>query len=218
MGDLFHRTVVAFGRGVFLCATSPTVLHAERTRRDGAWLIAINHGSDMDIMPVMRSCHRRIDWLSITEVFAKPFIGWLAGKMGAFPIDRSMRDTVGVRRIYERLEAGRVVGMFPEGRIPRRPEESVLHGAALKAGIGQIAHSTGAPILPCVLLDAKNLEGVLPWLPLRRARYGIIYGEPLRADPDLERKQAARLLEEELAGKMRELHRELLEHYTPTHP
>ncbi len=216
MGDLFHRSVVAVGRGVFLCITSPTVLHAERTHRDGAWMIAINHGSEMDIMPVMRSCRRRIDWLSITEVFAKPFVGWVAAKMGAFPIDRSMRDTVGVRRIYERLEAGRVVGMFPEGRIPRRPEESVLQGGRLKPGIGQIAYSCGVPVLPCVLLDGTNLEGVLPWLPLRSARYGIIYGEPLWADPDLERKQAARLLEEQLADKMRELHQELLQHYTPT--
>ena len=213
--EIPHRFLRCFGRGVFHLATRATVLHADRSRQQGGFLLASNHECPLDILVLERSCHRLMEWLSIPEVMGRPILGRFARAMGAFAVDRSTRDAVGTRVLLERLKAGRVIGFFPEGRIPRRSEESMLHGAAPKAGIGGIAHMAGVPVVPAVLRDSRSLQGVTAWLPLRSARYGLIFGEPLWADPDLDRKAAAQDLEQRLAQAMTDLHAELLASYSP---
>src|SRR5262245_39300755 len=51
-----------------------------------------------------------------------------------------------VRRISDSLARGRVVGIFPEGRVSR---DGLLGG--FRRGIATIAAQTGAPVVPCAL-------------------------------------------------------------------
>jgi 1-acyl-sn-glycerol-3-phosphate acyltransferase len=126
----------------------------------------------------MRSSPKRLDFVSIAEVFAKPFVGWFFGNMNAFALDRGRRDSATVRIILDRLARGRSVAMFPEGHI-RKPEQSVVRGAPFRGGVARIARLAGAPILPVVAWGTPAYSRFTAWLPHRRTRYGINYGEPI---------------------------------------
>jgi 1-acyl-sn-glycerol-3-phosphate acyltransferase len=103
--------------------------------------------------------------------------------MNAFALDRGRRDPATVRTILDRLERGRVVGMFPEGRI-RREDESVLNGHPFRPGVARIARLANVPIVPAAVSGVSAYAKPLSWLPLRRVRYGVIYGEPILPEGD----------------------------------
>ncbi|MGC4032936.1 MAG: lysophospholipid acyltransferase family protein [Tepidisphaeraceae bacterium] len=183
MSDLFYDTLVLLGRHPFWVSSRPTVLDAGVTRRNGAFILAANHASPYDIPILMRHCHRRIDFVSIREVFEKPFTRWLYGNMNAFPLDRSRADSPAVRTILDRLHRGRVIGMFPEGGF-RLGKDSVLNSRRIRPGIGRLAKIANVPILPCAIVGSQNFGHALSWLPLRRTRYGVAFGEAILPDGD----------------------------------
>ena len=178
MSDLFYRVVRTVGRPVFWMASSPTVLHAERLKKTGAVILAPNHLSPYDVPCLMASTRRGLDFVSIAELFRKPVVGWFLTSMNAFGLDRSRRDPATARTILDRLERGRAVAMFPEGQI-RRAENSVLSGGAFKTSVTRLARLAGVPIVPCVVLATGVFSRPGAWLPLKRARYGVHFGEPL---------------------------------------
>ncbi len=185
MSDLFYDALWYSGYHAFWLSSSPTVIGAEHTRRPGAYILAANHGSPYDIPLLMRHARRRLDFVSVTEVFQNRFVAWLYGSMNAFPLDRSRPDAPTVRTLLDRLARGRVVCMFPEGRL-RRGAESVIHTRQIKPGIGRIAQLANVPIIPCVIINSAAYSRFTSWLPIRRTRYGIIFGAPIEpASPPL---------------------------------
>jgi 1-acyl-sn-glycerol-3-phosphate acyltransferase len=84
--------------------------------------------------------------------------GWkrrLLPLIGVFPIspDKGQLDEVGLRTVYQILDRGGVVLMFPEGRYSRgralRP---------LKTGIGYFALQAGVPICPVAVRGTDVLR------------------------------------------------------------
>lgn len=206
MGDLFYNTVWTIGRPAFWTSSSPVVIGAEKTRRDGAYILASNHESPYDVPLLMCHCARPIDFVSITEVFQNPLVAWFYGSMNAFPLDRSRRDVHTLRIILDRLARGRVVGMFPEGRL-QPGEHSLVHTRRIRPGIGRIAKLANVPIMPCFVMNSQAYTRFASWLPLRATRYGIIFGDPIQPndDPDItERTLVETLLKrrEHLVGLM----------------
>ncbi|MEX1025733.1 MAG: lysophospholipid acyltransferase family protein [Planctomycetota bacterium] len=195
--------------GLAVCSRA-TVLHAERTQLEGGWLLAANHVSHYDVAPIARSTARLIDWVSITEVFAVPWLRWFCGRMGAFPIDRGRLDPHGLRVIYQRLSAGRVVGIFPEGALATT-ERTILEGH-FRSGIGKLAFAADVPIVPCVHLGTESMGAWYTWLPLKLVRYGVAFGEPLYVDRGLGRRAAALDIEARMVSAMEALALELEQH------
>lgn len=66
---------------------------------------------------------------------------------GVFPVKRSSADRKSVNRASTLLQQGKVVGIFPQGRIVRghQPFE-------LKSGAALLAARTGMPLLPAVIV------------------------------------------------------------------
>jgi 1-acyl-sn-glycerol-3-phosphate acyltransferase len=122
--------------------------------------------------------------------------------IGSFPVDRGRPDRVAVRTAIDRLEKGHVVGLFPEGGI-RDGANSVLGGASLRSGIGAIAHLGRAPVVPCVILGSDRLYAWRSWLPFRRAKVWVVFGDPLSCGAG--GKSARNLLQAELADSLRAL-------------
>jgi 1-acyl-sn-glycerol-3-phosphate acyltransferase len=200
-GYWFYWLVVTVCRFPFWVSSRPVVLHAERAARRGPYLLASNHLSPYDVPALMRFTPRALDFVSTVEVFRNPFAAWLYSRMGTFPLDRSRRDVQTVRIIIDRLERGRVVAMFPEGRV-RAESESVIHGAPFKARAGKIATMAKVPIVPAVVLGSKAYSRSSNWLPLRRVRYGVAYGEAIEATDEAE-------AERQLAEAFKSLYAEL---------
>lgn len=181
MPDSFYRVVRAIGRPVFWAASRAIVLHGDRIDRPGAMLIAPNHLSPYDVPCLIASTGQLLDFVSIVEVFRNRAAAWFLGNMNAFPLDRGRVDPATTRKIVDRLERGRKVVMFPEGQI-RRAETSLLRGGTFKPSVVRLARLAGAPVVPCVVLGTGAFGRAGAWLPLRRTRYAVAFGEPMRVD------------------------------------
>lgn len=178
MSDTFYKVVRAIGRPCFWVCSRPVVIGLECVPATGPFILAATHQSPFDVALLIRHNDRLLDFVSITEVFRNPFVGWFYGNMNAFPLERSRPDAATVRVILNRLEAGRAVAMFPEGRICAG-EQSVVHTGRIRSGLGRIAQLTGVPIVPCVIVNSGAFARVTSWLPLRHTVYGMHFGEPI---------------------------------------
>jgi 1-acyl-sn-glycerol-3-phosphate acyltransferase len=202
MSDTFYKAVRFVGRSAFAVSASPLVLGAEHTDRPGGFLLAANHQSPYDIPLLIRHTRRLVDFVSIVEVFRHPLMAWFYGNMNAFPLDRTKPDTPTVRTILDRLEAGRCVGIFPEGGF-RNGSASVVHSLRIKPGTARLARLAKVPIVPAIVIGSGDYSRVSAWLPTRSTRYGILFGPAMEPGEDDERGDTC------LAQAMAELHRTL---------
>jgi 1-acyl-sn-glycerol-3-phosphate acyltransferase len=186
MSDAFYRAVRFIGVPVLRMSSRPVVIGVEHVPTTGACLIAATHQSPYDVALLIQHTPRLLDFVSIVEVFRNPLVAWFYGSLNAFPLDRSRPDAKTVRIIVDRLKRSRAVAIFPEGGF-RKGEASVVHTRRLRGGCGRIARMTGAPVIPCVILNSQVYSRPLSWLPIRRTFYGMIYGAPIEptSDPEI---------------------------------
>jgi 1-acyl-sn-glycerol-3-phosphate acyltransferase len=104
-----------------------------------------------------------------------------------------------------------MVGMFPEGGV-RRPANSVFAGGPLQPGFAKLAQVADVPVLPCVVVGGGKLRRWMNWLPLRRTRWAVAFGEPLTLRRELERAAARAALIEDVRRSLAALHEEV-RHY-----
>lgn len=208
MSDLYYTIVRTLGRPAFWLSSRETYLHRDRIDRPGPLLLAPNHLSPYDVPCIMASTRRKIDFVSVVEFFRNPVSAWFLTGMNAFPLDRGRVDPATTRKILDRLERGRKVAMFPEGGI-RPPSKSLLAGASFKPSVARLARLARVPIIPCVVLGTGAFARPTAWLPLKRTRYAIGYGEPIEVEPEGEEKDACARAVERLTAAYASLYTEL---------
>ncbi len=130
----------------------------------GGAVIVSNHISHFDPVLLSVAFTRSIDWMTTEEFYANRFGGAFLRALNTFPVDRSRPDQRALRLGVERLRAGRIVGMFPEGGI-RAGETSILGGAAPKSGAAALARLAHVPIIPTVIFGSDRLYAKRSWLP-----------------------------------------------------
>jgi 1-acyl-sn-glycerol-3-phosphate acyltransferase len=189
------------------------VLRPEITRRPGPWILAANHISHFDPPLIGAAARRKIDFMGMRELFGNPISGAWMRAVDCFPVDRARLDRAAVRTALQRLQKGRVTGIFPEGGI-RDGAGSVLEGAPVRPGVAGIAQIAGVPIIPCVIIGTDRLY-ILPrlWRPGRRIPVWIGFGEPLTASPEGGRAAARAAFETAMAEAFQSLASEMREHF-----
>ena len=210
MSDAFYSFIKFWGYQAFWVSSRPVILHRERVNRDGAFLLASNHLSPFDVPLLVYCTRRRLDFVSIVEVFRNPFVAWFYSSFNAFPLDRSRPDAPTVRVLLDRLKRGRVVAMFPEGYL-RTEQTSVLAGGPFKPGVARLAQLADVPVVPAVVVNSGAYRKVKAWMPLKRIRWGANFGEPLTVRKDLPEDEARTVMLEELRQSWLALHNELLQ-------
>lgn len=208
MSDATYRIVRTIGVPAFRVSASPVVLNHGRLPPRGAAILAPNHLSHYDVPCLMAETRRNIDFVSVAEFLKVPWVAMFFRAMNCMFLDRGRADPATVRAAVDRLRRGRLVALFPEGRI-RDFGESVVHGHPFKPGVVRIAQLAGAPIVPCVVLGTAPYRRVTSWLPHRAIRYGINYGEPMRVRTDLEPEAARADLTRRLSAAYVDLYQEL---------
>lgn len=199
---------------LFACVARTRVLGRENANRDGGFLLASNHISHFDPFLISLTVRRKIDWMTMAEFFRFP-LGFLLRAIDAFPAERDRADLKTIRTAIERLKAGRIVGLFPEGGI-RDGANSLLEGAPLRPGASTLAQIAGVPVLPCVILGTDRLYSKRQWLPFRRTPIWIAFGNPISHFPELQKSHALERIESELAAAFKNLYAELREKFRLT--
>ena len=177
--DRLYRVLCRTLGPVHAVTSRPTVLHRERLPATGGVLVASNHTSVYDINVLLYASRPRpLDYITTTQVMAHPVWGWLGRRMHTVPLKHGRVNGDAVRKVVAQLKEGRAVALFPEGRLADEAE-SVTCGGDHRAGVGRMAVLAGVPVLPVVAFDTGHYAGFVSWLPLRRVRWGVIYGEPI---------------------------------------
>ena len=207
MGDAFYNLVWAVCAGPVWAGSRRVLLHRDRVPRRGGFILAPNHLSPYDVPCLMLSTPRHLDFLSIVEMKRKPWVGPFFRGMNCVFVDRDRRDNPAAHAMEGRLRRGRVIAMFPEGRI-RYEEDSVIHGGSFRPGVARLAQLAEVPILPCVVRGSVGYSKPAGWIPLKLWKHGINYGELIEVPKD-GGEQAAQSALERLAGAYIELNAEL---------
>ena len=139
------------------------------------YIIAANHQAWFDpafIIPFFPEAPVIYTMAKRETVFNRAWKRRLLPLVGVFPISpqRGELDEAGLRTVYQVLDRGGVVLIFPEGRYSRgralRP---------LKVGIGHFALHAGVPICP---VTVRGTGALRPF-----SRIDVVIGAPIQLDP-----------------------------------
>jgi 1-acyl-sn-glycerol-3-phosphate acyltransferase len=148
----------------------------ERIPREDGLLLVCNHISFADPPLLGTVMPRPVEFMTMVEMFRKPWMARLLRTAGCFPVDRSRVDQRAVREAIRRLRAGRCLAIFPEGGI-RLTQKSVLGGDPdIKPGAGAIALLANAVILPVIVRDTRKPYVARNWL--HRESLSVTFGQP----------------------------------------
>src|SRR5580698_4419493 len=162
------------------------------------YILASNHISHFD-PPFLGSRFRRyVDWMAMEELFRNRPSAVLMESLCAFKVRRDGTDRTGIRTAVKRLEAGRVVGVFPEGGI-RAGKGSVLEGAQMWPGASALAVLSGKPIVPAVIIGSDRLYDKRNWFRIRHVPVWLGFGEKISPRTDLPKRAARELVQKSLS-------------------
>jgi 1-acyl-sn-glycerol-3-phosphate acyltransferase len=107
-----------------------------------------------------------------STVFNTRFKRWLLPRLAVFPIrrNRGMLDEAAVEGVYELLNSGERVLVFPEGAYGKDGQLRPL-----KDGVGYFAINSGKPLLPLSLSGTDRLRLF--------GRVRVVIGKPFIPDP-----------------------------------
>lgn len=167
----------------------------ENVPKEGGFVIACTHNGYIDIMNLGVSIYpREIHFMAKKQLFEIKGLGWLIGKLNAFPVDRENPGPSVIKIPRQLIKDGRIVGIFPSGT--RNSENTEL-----KAGAVTIAQLAKAQIVPAAYIGPKNAKAVF-----KREKGYLIYGKPFSVEGGKEaREESIRHLEAELERLTNEL-------------
>ncbi len=153
------------------------VIGRENIPREGGVLLCGNHVSYIDPPALGGGATRPVHFMAKFELFQVPVLGFLIRNVGAFPVRQKTADRAALKKAIELLEAGEVVGMFPEGKRNMHPEELL----PAEPGVGMIVLRAKVPVIPVALI---NTEKLLPphSLFFKFSRVKVVYGKPVQLD------------------------------------
>ena len=115
-------------------------------RIKGKAIVISNHRSIFDYPVAIFLFWRRTLRFHMSElVMKKPVLGVLLRMLGGIYVNRDSHDYGYMRKSERILEKGGVVGICPEGRLPRKGEQLPLE---FKTGAAYLALTTDTPVIP----------------------------------------------------------------------
>ena len=117
---------------------------------EGPCVIVCNHVSYVDAVVIAACVRRPIRFVMDHRIFRFPLLSFLFRTMRAIPIAPAREDpalkAAAFDEVRRALEAGEVVGIFPEGRLTDSGELN-----AFRPGVEQIVSATPVPVVPMAL-------------------------------------------------------------------
>jgi 1-acyl-sn-glycerol-3-phosphate acyltransferase len=172
--------LVGFGRLWLRVSATGT----EHVPREGPFILAPVHRSNIDFLLVLVCTRRRIRFLAKDSLW-KGFWATLFTALGGIPVARGSADREALRTCVQAIEAGEPLVIFPEGTRQQGPVvQELFDGPAF------VQSRTGVPIVP---VGIGGSESAMPkgstFIKPRKVR--LVVGEPLAA-PEVDGPKARR--------------------------
>lgn len=160
--------------------------------KDGPVIVVANHTCGIDPLLLVASIPHRVPAFMVAAEFSDPPIGGRVMRaIECIPVRRDGRDTAATRAALRHLKAGKMLGIFIEGRIPRPGEV-----AEAKDGATVLALHSGARLVPAHISGTIWDESLLRSF-LRPHKARVRFGTPI----DL-RTWAARRADKQTVGEL----------------
>ena len=141
----------------------------------GPTILISNHTCGIDNFLLQASCERKLGFLIVQDWYdfwmLRPFCRWI----GCIPVRRDGRDLAATRAALRALEQGRVVPIFPEGRI--RPESGHGFGTP-QPGSAFLALRSGVPVIPAYISGTPRTSDIFRAL-RTPSRARVVFGPPV---------------------------------------
>jgi len=178
VSHIFYRLFRALVVGICVAYTRTRVIGKHNIPKNGAFLLAPIHRSNIDTPLAAAVTARRMRFMGKDSIWKFKPIGWIISSLGAFPVTRGSADREALKRCISVLEAGEPLVLFPEGTRQSGPlVQPLFDGAAY------VAVKAGVPIIP---VGIGGSEGVMPKgsKMIYPRKCVIVIGEPIVATAD----------------------------------
>ncbi|HUI89828.1 MAG TPA: lysophospholipid acyltransferase family protein [Anaerolineales bacterium] len=129
----------------------------ENVPLDGALIVASNHVTNWDVIPMQLSLPRVIFFMGKAELFKFPLMDMVFRNCGAFPVFRGEKDAWAMRHALTVLDHKQSLGMFPEGHRSKGRGLGVA-----KTGTARLAIESNCPILPMAITGSDKFFKSFP--------------------------------------------------------
>ena len=183
MAEPTYTPVIALCRLVFRgLGLRFSISGEEHVPRTGGAVMAINHVGYLDFTfagLAARPAGRLVRFMAKKEVFDHKVSGPLMRGMKHIPVDRKGAAVESYMAAVKSLQAGEIVGVFPEATISQSFELKEF-----KTGAARMAMEARVPLLPCVVWGSQRvLTKNRPKDLTRGTPIRVVVGEPFTPDP-----------------------------------
>ncbi|MBI1303727.1 MAG: hypothetical protein GC172_08060 [Phycisphaera sp.] len=116
-------------------------------------VVVSTHGSGLDPIAIQTEMRHPIRWMMSAEMMHAP-LAWWWRKLRVIPVSFDARDATALKTAIAHVEAGGVLGIFPEGAIERPPR----HLRPFSGGLRLILTRTQAPVLVATIDPGRIAE------------------------------------------------------------
>jgi 1-acyl-sn-glycerol-3-phosphate acyltransferase len=189
--DRPYRFIIRLALVVFrLLRLRFDVRGAEHLPAAGGAIVCSNHVSYLDFTFLGLAAlpqHRLVRFMAKASVFAHRVSGPFMRAMQHIPVDRKA-GAAAFEHAVRALEAGHVVGVFPEATI-----SSSFMVKDLKAGAARMAIDAGVPVIPAAVWGGQRVATKGHPVDLKRGvAITVILGEPIVPEPGEKTQQLLR--------------------------
>jgi 1-acyl-sn-glycerol-3-phosphate acyltransferase len=177
--EQLERHLVVRG-GKWACKLATTLFHDLKVLNpcpipeQGGGILVCNHTSSLDPIPLQAACPRLITWMMAREYAGHFGTNWFFNAIEPILVERSGRDMAATRAALRALKDGKILGLFPEGRIEKSSE--LLE---FQTGVALLAIKSQVPVYPAYLDGSQRCKGMLEAV-LIPNRVTLAFGPPVQ--------------------------------------
>jgi 1-acyl-sn-glycerol-3-phosphate acyltransferase len=149
----------------------------------GAILVA-NHTSSLDPILLQAANPRLITWMMAKEYGVVFGTRWFFNAIEPIMVERSGRDMAATRAALRALKDGKLLGIFPEGRI-----ETSRDLMEFQTGVALLASRSGAPVYPAYIDGTLREKGMVEAC-MKPQEATLAFGPAVQFDGAIEGREA----------------------------
>lgn len=119
----------------------------ENIPKDGAFILASNHISNLDPVVAAISCPRQVKFMAKDSLFKNPILGSIIRWGGGFPVKRGSADRQAMKTALTYLKNGWPLILFPQG---------TRYGKKAQPGVGFLIDKSEVPVVPVFIQDTDK--------------------------------------------------------------
>jgi len=179
-----ERGMVRSGvRALIRLGARPDTSGFEHVPQTGGFIVASNHLSFLDSVIIQALLPRQVRFFAKADYWTQPglkgkVIRGFFDSVGSIPVERGDQSASvhALNQLVDFIEAGDGVGIYPEGTRSR--DGRIYRG---RTGVGWLALTTGAPVVPVGLIGTDRLQPPGKRVIVPR-KFTLRVGEPVQVE------------------------------------